>query len=58
VASAEWAAICGEIAAACGRGAAPAGLLAGIERIHALLARHFPPRAGDTNELPDQPVVL
>jgi uncharacterized membrane protein len=34
-----------------------AGLLAGIARAGALLAEHFPPRPGDTDELPDQVIV-
>ena len=35
------------------------GVLAGIAKINALLAEHFP-RTGDagTNELPDRPVLL
>lgn len=33
------------------------GLIAGIERAGAVLAEHFPVRAGDRNELPDRVVV-
>jgi uncharacterized membrane protein len=28
----------------------------GIDRISALVARHYPARPGEPNELPDQPV--
>jgi uncharacterized membrane protein len=36
------------------RGDFTAGLMHGIERAGALLAEHFPPDAGDRNELPDE----
>ena len=36
------------------RGDFTAGLVHGIERAGALLAGHFPPAAGDRNELPDE----
>ena len=34
------------------------GVVRGIEEVSRLLAQHFPKRAGDSNELPDAPVVL
>lgn len=34
------------------------GVLAGIREITALLARHFPPRAANPDELPNEPAVL
>jgi uncharacterized membrane protein len=34
------------------------GALQGIEAITALLARHFPPRASNADELGNRPVVL
>ena len=34
------------------------GVLQGIREITALLARHFPPRGANPDELPDRPVVL
>ena len=34
------------------------GILAGIEEVSRVLARHFPPRPGDRNELPDRPTIL
>jgi putative membrane protein len=39
------------------RGSLAAGLLAGIESTGAVLAQHFPPAAGDRNEVPDRIVV-
>jgi putative membrane protein len=33
------------------------GIIAAIARVGEILARHFPPRKGDTNELPDEVVV-
>jgi uncharacterized membrane protein len=34
------------------------GVLAGIEEVSRLLARYYPPRPGDRNELPDKPAIL
>jgi uncharacterized membrane protein len=34
------------------------GATEAIERITQLLARHFPPRGPNPNELPDKPAVL
>jgi uncharacterized membrane protein len=34
------------------------GIVEGIEAVGEVLARHYPRREGDTNELPDRPVVL
>ena len=34
------------------------GVLAAIGEITALLARHFPPRGENPDELPDKPVIL
>jgi uncharacterized membrane protein len=34
------------------------GIVQGITEIGEILARHYPRRAGDRNELPDRPVVL
>lgn len=58
VAQAEWDAICGRMEAAFRAGRFAAGALAAIDEITALLARHFPPRDGNPNELPDAPVML
>ncbi|MBL8379195.1 MAG: TPM domain-containing protein [Burkholderiales bacterium] len=53
-----WNEICSELGAAFRQGQGEAGVIAAIGRIGAELARHFPPVAGDVNELPDAPVVL
>jgi len=34
------------------------GVIAGVAAVSRELARHFPPRAGGPNELPDEPVVM
>lgn len=58
VAPQEWEAICRGMEGALRRGEFQQGLVQGIEAVSALLARHFPRRAGDRNELPDRPVTL
>jgi len=54
----EWNAICARMESAFRDGRFEAGALTGIDEITALLARHFPAREADTNELPDELVVL
>ncbi len=58
VAQAEWEAICTRMEAEFRAGRFEAGALAGIGEVTALLARHFPVRDANPNELPDRPVVL
>jgi uncharacterized membrane protein len=58
VAPEEWAAVCGAMEAEFRAGQFEAGALVGIRRAAALVARHYPPAAGDVNELPDAPVLL
>jgi uncharacterized membrane protein len=63
VGAAEWEAVCRAMEAAFREGRYAEGVEAGIARINALLAGHFPRRqgiAGDDpgNELPDRPVLL
>jgi uncharacterized membrane protein len=58
VGSASWAAICGEMQRAFAAGRFEQGVCFGIAAIGDLLATHFPRREGDTNELPNEPVVL
>lgn len=58
VAPADWEKICRDMEAALRRGAYEEGIVTGIKEVSALLARHFPPRPGDRNELPNQPVRL
>ena len=52
----QWESICREMEALFAKGEFEAGALTGIERIHALLSQHFPLRAANANELPNQPV--
>jgi uncharacterized membrane protein len=58
VAPSEWEAICRTMEQGLRAGRNGEALVAGIQRISDLLARHFPRRADDRNELPDQPVAL
>ena len=53
-----WVAICGEMQRSFAVGRFEEGVGAGIAAISDLLATHYPPAAGHTNELPDEPVVL
>jgi uncharacterized membrane protein len=54
----DWEAICKDMEAALQRGEFQAAIIAGIEAVSRLLARHFPPRAADRDELADKPAVL
>ena len=54
----EWNAICHRMEQSFKRGQYCEGALQAIESITRLLARHFPPRGRNPNELPDKPVVL
>ncbi len=53
-----WQQVCAELTGRYRAGDWLPGTLQALDRIHALLAQAFPPRSGDTNELPDRPVVL
>jgi len=54
----EWERICRGAEQALARGAYEQAIVDGIEEISLLLARHYPPRPGGRNELPDKPVAL
>lgn len=54
----EWETICHEIEAHYREGRFAQGSVAGIRSVGRLLARHFPGRGPDANELPNQPVLL
>lgn len=54
----EWESICHAMEAALRRGELGAAVVAGVEEVSRLLARHYPPRPGDRNELADRPVRL
>ena len=58
VEQAQWDAICHRIEEAFRGGRFEQGVLDGIEEISALLARHFPARGPNPDELPNRPVVL
>jgi uncharacterized membrane protein len=58
VEQAEWDAVCRAMEAEFRNGNFEAGALEGLERITRILARHFPARGINPNELPDKPVVL
>ncbi len=53
-----WNTICAGLGQAFRQGAAEAGVVNALGRIHELLAAHFPALDANPNELPDQPVVL
>lgn len=56
--AATWSAISRQLEAAFGRAEYQSGALVGIEAVAGTLGRHFPHRGPDTNELPDEPVLL
>ena len=58
VGQAGWDAICRDMEAAFRAGRFEDGVIKGVEAVSRELARHFPPQAGQRNELPDQPVVM
>ena len=58
VGAGEWETICRQMEASLKRGQHGDAVVAGIEAAARLLAKHFPRRAGDRNELPDRPVRL
>jgi uncharacterized membrane protein len=58
VEQAEWDAVCRAMEAEFRNGSFEAGALEGLERITRILARHFPARGMNPNELPDKPIVL
>ena len=53
-----WETICREMEAAFRKGHFEAGVLSGIRAVSEHLSRHFPPRSGKPNEMPDRPVML
>jgi len=58
VSAQEWESICRTMEMSLTKGHYGEAVVAGIEAASRLLARHFPRRAGDRNELPDRPVRL
>jgi uncharacterized membrane protein len=58
VPAAEWDAICKTMEQALRRRQFQEALVAGVQAVSRLVARHFPGRPADRNELPDRPVAL
>lgn len=58
VADEEWQEVCRCMEDEFRAGRYEAGAVGGVRRVSALIARHFPPQAGDRNELPDRPVLV
>ena len=54
----EWDAICRRMEGSFRNRQYPEGAFEAIEAVTAILARHFPPREPNPDELPDKPVVL
>jgi len=57
VSAAEWEAVCRRMEAALREGRHAEALIAGIEALSPIVARHFPPLAAERNELPDAPAM-
>ena len=58
VGAAGWEKICAEMEKDFRTRDFERGVIKGIEAVSRELAKHFPPYAGEPNELPDAPVVM
>jgi uncharacterized membrane protein len=58
VTPAEWEAVCRLMETEFRAGRFREGALAGVAAVGSLLARHFPARRADRDELPNQPILL
>jgi uncharacterized membrane protein len=58
VAADEWQQVCSRMESALREGRHAEAVIAGIEALSAIVARHFPPQPGDRNELPDRPAAV
>lgn len=58
VAPGEWEKICRRMEGAFSKREFEQGVVAGIEEVSRMLARYYPSRPGDRNELPDKPTIL
>ena len=58
VGAAGWENICAGMEKDFKAGSFERGVINGIEAVSRELAKHFPPYAGEPNELPDAPVVI
>ena len=58
VEQAEWERVCRDMEQAFRAGDFRGGSIAGVQRISALLAQHFPPGIRNPNELPNKPYIF
>ena len=58
VTAAEWEAVCRHMESSLGKGRHGEAVIAGIDAISRIIARHYPPSARGRNELPDRPAAL
>ena len=58
VTAGEWEAVCRQMESSLRDGRHTEAVIAGIEAISQIVARHFPASAGGRNELPDRPTAL
>jgi uncharacterized membrane protein len=54
----QWKSICIQMQTRFSAGEFESGAIDGVNAVSNLLAQHFPPVAGHSNELPDRPVLL
>jgi len=54
----EWEDVCRHMESSLSKGRHGEAVIAGIDAISRIMARHFPPSARGRNELPDRPVAL
>jgi uncharacterized membrane protein len=54
----QWEQVCRAIESALAAGRYEAAVVEGVRRIAGLIARHFPARSREPNELPDKPALL
>ena len=54
----EWQSICRQMEAKFREGRFQEGAIAGVRGVSDILARHFPARVDNPNELPDRPLVI
>lgn len=54
----EWEEVCRCMENEFRAGRFEAGAIAGVHRVSAIIARHFPAESGDRNELPNAPVLI
>jgi uncharacterized membrane protein len=58
VTAGEWEEVCRRMEGALREGRAADAVIAGVDALSRIVARHFPPLAADRNELPDAPARL